>query len=125
MLLTSSVHGALGDLLNIFEELGLGGARVPQEQHVDVAAQAVRSGRVLLLAAEQRQRDAGLDVQVAVDGWRDGLADPLACADLCLWLSCGREARCATSNVGNVSSQHTTTAKTQLIGPALTAEAGR
>ena len=98
--LTGGVHGALGDLLDVLEELGLGGARVAQEQHVDVAAQAVRPRRVLLLAAEQRQRDAGLDVQVPVDGRRDGLADPLACAGSRSWESLGLAPRgCETHNV--------------------------
>ena len=46
---TCGVHGALGSLLDVLQELGLGGARVPQQQHVDVAAQPVGACRRLLL----------------------------------------------------------------------------
>lgn len=78
---TSGVDGALRDFLDVLEELGFGDARVSQQQHVDVATQAVRAGGVLLLAAKQRQCDGRLDVAVPVDRRRDALADALGCAD--------------------------------------------
>ena len=56
---TCCVHGALRCLLNIFEELRLGGARVTQQQHVDVATQPVRPARRLFLHTSGRQDDGG------------------------------------------------------------------
>ncbi len=77
--LACGVHRALRDLLNVLEELGLGRAGVAQQEHVDVAPEAVGAGGMLLLAAKQRQRDARLDVEVAIDGGRYALEDALAC----------------------------------------------
>ena len=80
---TCCVHRALGDLLNVLEKLGLGSAGVPQQEHVDIAPEAVGAGGVLLLATKQRKRDAGLDVEVAVDRGRYALEDALACGRTC------------------------------------------
>ena len=80
---TRGVHRALGDLLNVLEELGLGSAGVAQQEHVDVAPEAVGTGGVLLLATKQRQGYAGLNVEVAVDGGRYALEDALACGKTC------------------------------------------
>ena len=74
------VHRALCNLLNVLEELGLRCAGVAQQEHVDVASEAVGAGGVLLLAAKQRQSNARLDVQVSIDGGRYTLEDALACA---------------------------------------------
>ena len=77
---TSGVDGAGGQLLGVLQELGLCCARVAQQQHVDVPPQAVRAGRCLLQPPEERQRDARLDVGVAVDAGGNAFADALACA---------------------------------------------
>ena len=73
------VHRALRNLLDVLEELGLGSAGVAQQEHVDVAPEAVGAGGVLLLAPKQRQRDARLNVEVTVDGGRYALKHALAC----------------------------------------------
>ena len=75
---TCGVDGALGNLLHILEELRLGHAGVSQQQHVDVPTQPVRAGGVLGLATKERQRNAHLNVVVAIDGGRYALADALA-----------------------------------------------
>ena len=59
---TCGVHSALGNLLGVLEELGFGGSWVSEQQHVDVATQAMTACGVLLLAAKQGQRNASLDI---------------------------------------------------------------
>ena len=51
---TCGVHGALRRLLDVLEELRLGGARVTQQQHVDVATQPVGPAWRLLLQTSHR-----------------------------------------------------------------------
>ena len=71
-------HRALRRALDVLQELRLGRARVPKEEHVDVPAQPVRAAPGLLLPAEERQREPALDVGVAVDRGRDRRRDALA-----------------------------------------------
>ena len=69
------VLGALYD--DVLEHLRLGRARVAEEQHVDVSANAVLVLNVLLLSAEHGHRHRRLDVLVPVDRRGQALNDPL------------------------------------------------
>jgi hypothetical protein len=75
--LARGVDAAGGGLLDVLEDLGLGRARVAEDEDVDVAADAVLLVDVLLAPAEHGQRHRHLDVPVAVDGGGDGLDDAL------------------------------------------------
>ena len=70
-------HRPMRSLLDVLEELRFRGSWVAQQQHVDVPAYAHLPLHVLRDAAEERERDGGLDVLVPVDRRRDGLDDTL------------------------------------------------
>ena len=78
--LTCCVHRALCNFLDVLEELGLGSAWVPKQEHVDIAPETMGTRRVLLLAAKQRQSNACFDIEVAIDGGRYALAHALSCS---------------------------------------------
>ena len=81
---TCGVDSPLGNLLRVLEELGLGSARVPEQQHVDVSTQAMAATGMLLLATKEGQGNAALDVEMAVDGGCDGIEDEGSCAAHCI-----------------------------------------
>lgn len=65
--LSSGKHGTVGSLLDVLEELGLGGSGVSEEEHVDVSPQPVLALDVLGLSSKKGQRNAGLDVLVPIN----------------------------------------------------------
>mmetsp|Transcript_9781 Transcript_9781/g.34429 ORF Transcript_9781/g.34429 Transcript_9781/m.34429 type:complete len:583 (-) Transcript_9781:609-2357(-) len=71
------VDGARHDAAAILEQLRLCAPGVAEEEHVDVAADAVLPVDVLRAAAEHGQRERALDVLLTVDGRRDGGDDAL------------------------------------------------
>ena len=71
-------HRTGGGLFHVLEELGLGRTRVTQQEHVNVATDAVLAPDILGHAAEQAQRDGRLDILMPVDARRDALDDALA-----------------------------------------------
>ena len=73
--LARRVHRARRDLLGVLEELALGGARVAEQQHVDVAADAVLVVDVLRHAAKERERDGHLGRAAAVQARRERAHD--------------------------------------------------
>ena len=74
--LAGGVHAPPRGFLHVLQKLRLGDAGVAEQKHVYVAAKLGFAFDELFLATEQRQRDAGFDVVVAVDARRDGLDDP-------------------------------------------------
>mmetsp|Transcript_99618 Transcript_99618/g.171549 ORF Transcript_99618/g.171549 Transcript_99618/m.171549 type:complete len:419 (-) Transcript_99618:949-2205(-) len=73
-------NGAVGRLLHVLQELGLGAPGIPKQEDVDVPADLVLPGlaHLLLLPRHQRQQEPELDVLMAVDGGSHGL-DQLLC----------------------------------------------
>ena len=69
--LTGGEDGAVGGFLDIFQDLGFGGARVAEEEDVDIAADFVLALGFFGDAAEEGEGDGGFDVGVAVDGGGD------------------------------------------------------
>ena len=76
---TCGVDSPLGYLLSVLEKLGLGSARVPKQQHVDIPAQPVAARRMLLLATKEGKSNPTFDVEVAVYGRRNGVEDERSC----------------------------------------------
>lgn len=64
--------GPLRRRLDVLEDLRLGGARVAEQEDVDVAADVVGAVGFFWDAAEEGEGDSGLDVGVAVDAGGDG-----------------------------------------------------
>ena len=81
--LSRCIHRSGCRLLRILEDLRLGGARIAQQQDVDVAAHAMHAAGACLFvtSTEQRQRHRGLYMAVAVYRRRDGADDAFADLD--------------------------------------------
>lgn len=73
--LARRVDRPLERLADVLQALALGQPRVPQDEHVDVPADAVLPRRHLRDAAEHRRRERALHVRLAVDRRRDRLDD--------------------------------------------------
>ena len=67
----------MGGLLDILEELRLGGTRIAQKEHVDVASNVRLALDVLRHATKEGECDRSLDVLMSVNGGRNGLDDTL------------------------------------------------
>lgn len=63
--------GAMRRLLDVLQELALGGARVAEQEHIDVSANWVLSLDILCLSAKKGQCNGRLDVLVSVNARRN------------------------------------------------------
>mmetsp|Transcript_41672 Transcript_41672/g.79644 ORF Transcript_41672/g.79644 Transcript_41672/m.79644 type:complete len:490 (+) Transcript_41672:722-2191(+) len=72
--LPGGVHRDGRRLVHKLQELGLGGGRVPEQQHVDVPAQANAVRENLARAAKEQAGHRCLDVVHAEDGGRDSVS---------------------------------------------------
>lgn len=70
--LSGRVNNSVVDLLDVLEELRLGGTGVTEEEHVDVATNPMFLVHILGLASEHSQQKTFLDELMAVDGWSNG-----------------------------------------------------
>jgi len=80
--LSGGEYGSVGGLLDVLEELGLGGTRISEQEHIDVASKPVLALDVLWLPSKQGKGNASLDILMAINRGCNALDDLLADAGI-------------------------------------------
>src|SRR5271168_2455746 len=75
--LTSGENSAMSRFLNVFQNLRFGCTGVTEEKNIEVSTNGVFSIDIFRDTTEERQRNGGLDVLVAIDTWGNRVVDPL------------------------------------------------